>query len=208
MSSNADRTSGAGPPLAGRTGRGRLFVLSGPSGSGKSTVIARALAAGDLPVRLAVSATTRPPRPGEQDGVHYHFWTLAQFALALAQDQFLEWAEVYGHRYGTLKSEVEPYLARGINVLLEIDVQGGEQIRRRCPDCILVFVRAGTLAAYEQRLRERHTEDEGSLTRRVRAAAEEMAIGQTYHYQLVNDHLDHAVAEFRSLLQHSGGERA
>jgi guanylate kinase len=183
-----------------------LFVLSGPSGSGKSTIITRALAPGDLPVRLAVSATTRPPRPTEVEGKHYYFWTPEQFENALQANQFLEWAQVYGHRYGTLKSEVEPYLQQGIDVLLEIDVQGGEQIRQRCPEALLVFVRAGTLAEYEKRLRERHTEDEATLTRRVQSAAGELQIGETYHFQLINDQLGQAVAEFRQLLQHSGGE--
>jgi guanylate kinase len=193
-------SSAATPPRPGR-----LFVLSGPSGSGKSTIIARALEPGDMPVRLAISATTRPKRPGEVDGVHYHFWTPEQFTLAVADNQFLEWAQVYGHSYGTLRSEVEPYLAAGKNVLLEIDVQGGEQIRQRCPGCILVFVRASTLAEYEQRLRTRRTEDEVSLARRLRSAEEEMRIGATYHHQLINDNLGQAVADFRQLLQHSGG---
>src|SRR6516164_131164 len=115
-----------------------LFILSGPSGSGKSTVIARLLADQDLPLRLAVSATTRPPRKNERAGEHYHFWTREQFDRERAADGFLEWAEVFGmgYFYGTLKTEVEPYRDRGVGVLLEIDVKGWEQVRRRCPEAV------------------------------------------------------------------------
>src|SRR5262245_39484198 len=96
------------------TAPGKLFVLSGPSGSGKSTLVSRALANGHLPVRLSVSATTRSPRPGEADGVQYHFWSEARFDQAVAAGEFLEWAGVHGRRYGTLRREVEPFLAQGV----------------------------------------------------------------------------------------------
>jgi guanylate kinase len=185
---------------------GKLLVLSGPSGSGKSSVIQRALAAGDLPVRLAVSATTRPPRPNERDGVHYHFWSPERFDQAVQAGEFLEWAHVYGHRYGTLRAEVDRHLRAGQCVLLEIDVQGGSQIKERCPESVLIFVRASSLAEYERRLRARNTDDEASLQRRLQSAAREMAIGdRDYHHQIINDDLDSAVEQFRALVRNYGG---
>src|SRR5262245_65284168 len=138
--------------------KGPLIILSGPSGSGKSTIVRRLLASG-LPLRLAVSATTRREREGEQDGVHYHFWTRERFEQEAAAGAFLEWAEVFGNRYGTLRSEVEPYRLRGLGVLLEIDVQGAAAVREKCPDAVSVFLRASSLATYEQRLRDRRSEE-------------------------------------------------
>src|SRR5262245_32854062 len=111
-----------------------LIILSGPSGSGKSTVICGLLAPGDLRLRLSVSVTTRPPRPGERDGVHYYFWTRERFEAERAAGGFLEWAEVHGNCYGTLRREVEPYREQGWGVILDIDVQGAAQVRVQCPD--------------------------------------------------------------------------
>jgi guanylate kinase len=186
---------------------GKLIVLSGPSGSGKSTVVARALAPGDLNVRLAVSATTRPPRRGEVDGRNYHFWTREQFDAAVAAGRFLEWADVYGQRYGTLKDEVDPFLARGESVLLEIDVQGAKEVRRQRPDCVMVFLRSSSLEEYERRLRARRSESEETLQRRVAAARQELACADAYEYQVINDNLDEAVQAFRQILQACGGTR-
>lgn len=180
---------------------GRLIVLSGPSGSGKSMVIARALAPDDLPIRRSVSVTTRPPRPGEQDGVDYYFWTPEQFAQAVQRGEFLEWAEIHGQRYGTLKREVERHLRDGYSVLLEIDVQGARQIRQLFPDAVTIFLRAPDLADYERRLRQRGTEDEASLQRRLAAVRQELAEADHYHYQLVNRDLDETVAALRALLR-------
>ncbi len=149
-----------------KTGQGPLIVLSGPSGSGKSTVIACLVAAGDLPLRLSVSVTTRPPRPGEQHGVHYYFWDRTHFEAERQAGGFLEWAEVFGHCYGTLRREVEPYRAQGQGVILDIDVQGAAQVRRSCPEAALVFLRTSSLAAYEERLRKRGTESAEAIQRR------------------------------------------
>ncbi len=186
---------------------GRLIVLSGPSGSGKSTIVRRTLATGDVAVRKAVSATTRPPRPGEVDGVNYHFWTSEQFDQAVRADAFLEWAQVYGQRYGTLHSEVDRYLEQGECVLLEIDVQGAMQIRRLYPDCVLVFLRASSLAEYERRLRGRRTESDAEVERRVLAVQQELAQAPAYDYEVINDDLEEAVRMFRQLLQRCGGDR-
>lgn len=180
---------------------GKLFVLSGPSGSGKTTLIRESLAPGDVPLRPAISATTRPPRHNEIDGKHYHFWTSERFLDAIHADKFLEHAKVYGHHYGTLLDEVEPYLSQGINVLLEIDVQGGLQIRQKMQDCVLVFLRASTPREYERRLRARNTDNQESLEKRLESALKEIEIGSTqYDHQIINDDLTQAVKDFRQLI--------
>lgn len=184
---------------------GRLIVLSGPSGSGKTTLIREALTTGDLPLRLAISATTREARPNEIDGVHYHFWTSEKFLDAIHADLFLEHAKVYGHHYGTLRSEVDPYLSQGINVLLEIDVQGGIQIKEQMPGCVMVFLRASTPQEYERRLRSRNTDKKDSLEKRLESALNEIAIGtQQYEFQIINDDLSEAVRDFRNLINMLG----
>ncbi len=194
MSSKSNSDDSASQP-------GKLFILSGPSGSGKSTVIARALQDAALPVRLAISATTRPPRPGEIPGRHYHFWSHEQFEQGIQEGRFLEWADVYGHRYGTLKDEVEPYLRQGQSVLLEVDVQGGMQIRQVHPDAILVFIRTSSLESYEQRLRQRRTDNETSMQKRLASAARELQVGQHhYQYQIINDDLEQAVQQLKTIM--------
>jgi len=181
--------------------KGPVIILSGPSGSGKSTVIKWLLASVDLPVRLSVSATTRPPRAGERDGVDYHFWTRERFLKEVAAGAFLEWAEVHGNYYGTPRGEIEPYVARGTGVILDIDVQGAAQVRRLCPDAVGVFLRASSFDEYERRLRRRHTEDEPAIQRRLARAREELACAGEYQYQVINDELDAAVAQLRGLVQ-------
>ena len=192
--------------------KGPLIILSGPSGSGKSTVLGRVLASKDLPVRLSVSATTRPPRRGEIDGTHYHFWPKERFLKEVEAGAFLEWADVYGNYYGTLRSEVEPYRAQGSAVILEIDVQGAEQVRRQCPDAVTMFLSTSSLGAYEERLRLRGTEDEAAIQRRLAAARRELDRAHEYDYRITNDNLDGAVeqlrATVRSLLQAKRGNHA
>jgi guanylate kinase len=180
---------------------GPLLILSGPSGSGKSTVIRHLLAAADLPLRLSVSATTRPPRPGEQDGVDYYFRSRERFEDELRAGGFLEHALVHGNYYGTLRREVEPYLAQGTGVILDIDVQGAEQVRKLCPDCIRVFLRTSSFEMYEERLRRRHTEDEATIQRRLKAARGELARAREYQYEVINDDLTAAVAELTGILR-------
>lgn len=184
---------------------GPLIVVSGPSGSGKSTLITRLLDEARWPLRLSVSVTTRTPRPGEIDGKHYFFWSKDAFVAEIDAGGFLEWAEVFGNYYGTLEREVKPYREQGMGVLLEIDVKGWEQVRRRCPDAVSIFVRTSRsdsveLERLEQRLRGRRTESEASLKRRLEGARSELARSDAYHYQVINDDLDRAVAELRGLL--------
>lgn len=181
--------------------QGRLIVLSGPSGSGKTTLIREALAPGDLYIRLAISATTRPPRHNEVNGKHYHFWSSERFLDAIHADKFIEHAKVYGHHYGTLHEEVDQYLSKGMNVLLELDIQGGLQIREKVKDCVLVFLRASTPEEYERRLRARNTDSQASLENRLESALKEIEIGSSqYDYQIINDDLNQAVRDFRQLI--------
>ncbi len=190
--------------------RGPLVILSGPSGCGKSTVIDRLMARGDLPLRLSVSATTRPRRPGEQEGVHYHFWTRDQFERELHKGAFLEHAQVHGNYYGTLRREVEPSRQRGIGVLLDIDVQGAEQVRRQCSDQYSIFLRPPSLATLEARLRSRGTEDEAAVERRLAAARHELDRAGEFDEIVVNDDLEKAVADIHAILvrQFEGGKNA
>jgi guanylate kinase len=180
---------------------GPLIILSGPSGSGKSTVIQRLLADPPGPLRMSVSATTRLPRPGEIDGTDYHFWTAERFERELAAGAFLEHAVVHGAgSYGTLRAEVEPYLAAGRGVVLDIDVQGAEQVRQIWPGHVSVFLKAPSMAEYERRLRARGTEDEATIARRMETAQAELAHAPGYQYQIINDDLARATAELRGVV--------
>ena len=181
--------------------KGLLIILSGPSGSGKSTLLERLLAKADLPLHVSVSATTRLPRGGEIDGKHYYFWTPERFEEAKRAGEFLEAAQVHGCQYGTLRSEVDPYRRQGIGVILDIDVQGAAQIRRIYPDSISIFLRAGSLETYEARLRQRGTENEESIRRRLAAAAQELDHAGQYDYRVINEDLSTAVAEAERIVR-------
>jgi guanylate kinase len=179
----------------------RLIILSGPSGSGKSTVVQRLLARGDLPLRQSISATTRGPRPGEVDGVHYHFWDRDRFLAGVEAGEFLEHAEVVGQQYGTPRSEVFPYLQRGVGVILVIDVQGAAQVRRKCPEAFSIFLHAPSMEELERRLRARHSEDEAAIRKRLANAEREVARAGEYDYQMVNESLDAAVGRLHTVIK-------
>jgi len=180
--------------------QGPLIIVSGPSASGKSTIIERLLAEETRPLHLSVSATTRSPRAGERDGAQYHFWTRERFDREVRAGSFLEWAHVFGNGYGTLKADVIPYRERGVGVLLDVDVNGRRQVKRECPDAVSIFIRTSSLDVLERRLRERGTETEESIQRRLQGARAELAEEASYDHQIVNDQLDHAVAQLRAIV--------
>lgn len=179
--------------------RGNLFVVSGPSGAGKSTVCK--LVRKILRINLAVSATTRAPRAGEQDGVEYHFLQKEDFEKKIQEEQFLEYANVHGNYYGTLKSEVENKLNSGENVILEIDVQGGIQIRDIYPEVHLIFFRSPSLEELEQRLRSRGTESEETIQLRLANAVKELEIGKKYDETVVNHRVEQACTDLINIIE-------
>ena len=177
----------------------RLFVVSGPSGVGKGTLVARVR--DRLPgLGLTVSATTRAPREGEKNGVSYYFMDDSEFARRVENGEFLEWANVHGHRYGTLKAEAERLMAEGTSVVLEIDVQGGLNVRKVYPDVVLVFIEPPSIEELERRLRGRGTEDESSIELRLANANHEMELASLYDVRIVNDDLERATDELVSTI--------
>ena len=166
--------------------RGLLFVLSSPSGAGKST-IARMLVEADGGIAHSVSATTRPKRPGEVDGIHYHFVDDAAFDRLVTEDAFLEWAHVFGRRYGTLRAEVKAKLAAGRDVLLDIDWQGTQQLKAVDPDIVRVFILPPSMAELERRLRRRATDSDEVIAGRMARAANEISHWAEYDYVLINE---------------------
>jgi guanylate kinase len=180
---------------------GPLILVSGPSGSGKSTLIRRVLDDPPYPLRLAVSATTRPPRLGEIDNVQYHFWTDERFERELAAGAFLEHAVVHRqHHYGTPRSEVDGYRERGVGVVLDIDVQGADQVRKAYPEHLSIFVELSRWEMYLERLRQRGSETPESIDRRLATAKAELQRRNDYQFVIQNDDLQKAVARFREIL--------
>lgn len=182
---------------------GKLVIISGPSGAGKSTVVRELLGCGVLPLRLSVSATTRAPREGEVDGVHYHFLTQQEFAQQRQAGAFLECKEVFGRGdwYGTLKSEVDAGFAAGKWMVLEIDVEGAMAVLEQRPDAITIFIDPGTPDELERRLRSRNTDSEAAIQRRLEVATREMASVEKYTYHVVNKTVPQAVQEICDILQ-------
>ncbi len=172
---------------------GNLFVVSGPSGAGKGTLVARLVQ--EVPdVWVSISVTTREPREGEVDGVHYLFVSDEEFQRLVDDDGLLEWATYDGNRYGTPRKGAEEHIARGDQVVLEIDVQGGFQVRERFPSAHLVFIEPPSLEELEARLRGRGTESDEAVAARLAAAKVELSRKMEYDIRLVNDDLEEAVA--------------
>lgn len=179
--------------------KGKTFIICGPSGVGKGTVVARLLAS-DPSLYFSVSATTRPPRPGEEDGVHYHFLSMEQFEQWIAEDQFLEHAQFVGNRYGTPRLYVDRAMAQGRDVLLDIEIQGAEQVKRKRPDVVRIYVAPPSWEELERRLVGRGTEDMEKVRSRLARGREEFAAARDFDYFVINDTVDHAVDEIRAIM--------
>ena len=180
--------------------QGRLFVVAGPSGAGKGTLIAELLRR-YATAWLSVSVTTRKPRRDEVQGAQYRFMGEEEFRRMAARGDFLEWAEVHGNLYGTPEAEVRKELAAGRDVILEIDVKGARQVRRKMPDAVTLFVLPPSVEELEKRLRGRGSEEEAELARRLRNAVEESREQGDYRYVVLNDVLHRAVEEFCAIYE-------
>ena len=175
-----------------------LFVLSGPSGAGKSVLIRRILE--DLPnIRFSVSSTTRAPRPGETDGVNYHFVSREQFQADVDAGRFLEYAQFSGNFYGTSRQEIEEARKAGQDLLLDIEVQGARQLQEKGIEGVYIFVTPPSFAELERRLRSRNTEDEVAIQRRLQQSVEDVAHVHRYQFVIVNDNLEEAYSRLRSI---------
>jgi guanylate kinase len=179
---------------------GLLFVITAPSGAGKSSLIQGLLTA-ERGVALSVSYTTRAPRPGEVDGREYHFVAPNEFGAMLERGEFLESAEVHGHRYGTSQKVIEKARASGVDLVLEIDWQGAEQVRRLHPDAIGVFILPPTMAELERRLRARAQDADAVIKRRLANAADEMTHAVEFKYAIINNNFDDALIDLRAVVR-------
>ncbi|MFU8890463.1 MAG: guanylate kinase [Anaerosomatales bacterium] len=185
---------------------GEVFIVSGPSGAGKGTLV-QALMQRMPDLWLSISATTRAPRPGEEEGVHYVFLAAEEFECIRAEDGFLEWAEVHGNRYGTLRSAVEERTDAGQTVILEIDPQGAEQVKRTMPSATLVFIAPPSFAELRRRLEKRGSETPEQIERRLHRAVAELKIADTYDYVIINDDVTRATEELACIVRSHAQQR-
>ena len=193
------------PPLARR---GLLFILSSPSGAGKST-IARMLLEVDEQISLSVSVTTRPPRPGEIDGVHYHFIDEAEFHRLVEAHEMMEWAKVFGHYYGTPKAQVKQGLREGQDFLFDIDWQGTQQLYQRAEgDVVRVFILPPSLDELHRRLRSRNTDSEEVIAGRMARAQDEISHWDGYDFVVINDNVENCFAKVQQILNSERMRRA
>ncbi|GFP75990.1 guanylate kinase [Clostridium fungisolvens] len=179
--------------------KGILIVISGPSGAGKGT-ICKALVEKNDNLFISVSATTRKPRVGEVEGVNYYFITKEEFLQKVENDDFIEWAEVYGNYYGTPKSTVDQMLDEGINVILEIDIQGALKVKENARDGVFVFILPPSMEELKQRIINRGSETQESLMTRFKSAYQEINYVSKYNYAVVNDTVDEAVKKIESII--------
>jgi len=180
--------------------RGSIIVISAPSGSGKSTLIKRLMAASPG-LRFSISYTTRPPRATEKDGRDYFFVSRRVFERMARRGEFVEWADVYGHLYGTAQKQLQAAQETGQDILLDIDVQGHQQVRRRLPEAVSVFILPPSFQELSRRLRDRHSDAPKEIARRLRTAHEEMGHWAEYDYLVVNDHLKDATQALRDIVR-------
>ena len=179
--------------------KGKTFIVSGPSGVGKSTVL-HALLERRKNLYFSVSATTRDPRPGELDGIHYHFMDVESFRKWIAMDQFLEYAEYVGNFYGTPKRFVDEAMDQGRDVILDIEVQGAIQVTSKRPDTVRIFIAPPSWAELERRLTERGTDSQDKIQKRLLRAKVEFQIVYTYDYFVINDTVENAVNELDAIM--------
>lgn len=179
--------------------RGLLIVISGPSGAGKGTIVEKLMEDGGA--ALSISCTTRQARPHEKHGESYFFISEAEFEDRIKNKEFLEYANVYGNYYGTPRREVEQKLDKGVNVILEIDVQGAMQVKRNFPGAVMIFIMPPSEQELLNRLRGRGTETEEQIERRVSKAQAEMEMADMYQYKVVNDDLDTAIRQVREIVK-------
>ena len=178
--------------------KGKLFIISGPSGAGKGTICKRLI--DETKVEISVSMTTRQPREGEVDGKSYYFTTKEDFLKEVEAGGFLEWAEVYGNYYGTPKAKVEEKLAAGIDVVLEIDIQGALNVKEAYPEGIFIFILPPSMAELRKRITGRGSETEESLKLRLSQTLKEISYIDKYDYCVVNGELDEAVTRVKSIV--------
>lgn len=186
--------------------KGNLVIVSGPSGAGKGTLV-RELATRVPDSWCAISATTRAPRPGEREGIDYFFLTTEEFESHERTGDFLETAEVHGNRYGTLRSAVQERLSSGLTVLLEIDPQGAQQVKRVMPEAVLVFIEAPSMEELRRRIEARGAEDADQIETRMRTAIEEMKIAGTYDFVVINEDVSKAAEQLARIVRRLSEER-
>lgn len=178
---------------------GSLFMVAAPSGAGKSTLV-NALLAQDNSIRLSISYTTRAPRPGEQNGREYHFVSEQDFLARQEKGEFLEFAEVHGNYYGTSRTWIMEEMKTGMDVLLEIDWQGAQQVKKQFPQAVGIFILPPSIAALEERLKKRGQDDPHVITRRLLAAGGEIAHAPEFEYVIINQEFDTALADLRAIV--------
>ncbi len=182
--------------------KGLLVVISAPSGGGKTTVIRKVLASGNGNFRYSISATTRRLRTGEVDGRDYHFFSLEEFQRNKEQGEFVEWAEVHGNYYATPKRPIEDWLREGKTVFLDLDVNGGLEVKKYFKDAaLLIFIKPSSVESLVQRLKGRKTETQSEIEKRLKRVPEEMHKSQKYDYQILNENLDNTVAETLEIIK-------
>ena len=185
--------------------KGRLFIVSGCSGVGKGTLLKMFLEKNPN-IIFSISATTRQPREGEKDGVNYFFITKEEFKKSAENNEFLEWAEFSGNYYGTKRSFVEKTLAKGTDIILEIEVNGARQVKEKMKDAVTVFIMPPSVDELETRLRGRHTEDEISILSRLNEANREIEAGKKFDYQIINDNLEDALYNLQKIIDKEGNK--
>ena len=179
---------------------GTLYIIAAPSGAGKTSLV-KALLESISGIEVSVSYTTRPARPGEQDGINYHFVDLQTFQGMVARGAFLEHAEVFGNHYGTARANIQERLQQGVDVVLEIDWQGARQVRRALPEAVGIFILPPSRQVLEERLQSRGQDSPEIIARRMRDAVNEISHYDEFEYLVVNDRFDDALADLRSIVQ-------